>query len=135
MSYKTSCRSCKINKHLTGSTGEHQLVDAELYCLVCTTSTKSIYHSENEDLAGDCYECSDCHNYILYTDSRGTITKDEIYFSGSIGEENTFLIRSVEENFSCFVKNDNKVYEVNNIIQFSNVNELYGRLNKLVVFS
>ena len=126
---KNDCRSCGINFSLTGNRGKHKLVDVGIFCPVCMTASKSIHHSENDDLVGDAYECSGCHNYILYTDGKGDICKDEIYLT-----DEYFLIRDLEDNTSFFGKDGDKVFSSESIIQFTDVKELFHRLKNLRAF-
>jgi len=131
------CRSCNLNYELTNKVGRHQIVNADIYCLICKSSGKSAYHGSHEDLSGDSLECNNCHNYILYTIGMGTIWKDEIYLPN-----NSCLIRDLEESKSHFIFNDvawdsGKFYsiEIPGILQFSSIENLISKLEILSIFS
>lgn len=125
------CRSCSINENLVGIAGEHSLVDTGVFCMVCQKVCKSIHHPEGDDLYGDSYECNECHDYILYTDAKGTLYKDEIYL-----DNNYSFIRNIEENESYFLINEEVVYCFKDtLLIYNDAKSLFKKLKTLLVLS
>jgi len=127
----TKCRSCNINYELTGLTGRHEIIKADKACPLCGVSEKIVLHYGHEGLSGEAIECHSCHNYIRYTNGTPeAIWKDEIYLS-----PNYLLLRSYEDNTSTYFQNNKIIFETNNIIQFTSLDNLIEKLKTIVVFS
>jgi hypothetical protein len=131
----TKCRSCNISYELTGKTGRHHLVDVSLICLVCGFNGKSVYHGAHEELHGESFECSSCHNYILYSDGNGCIWKDEIFFPNE-----DFLIRQIDYHLvgrseACSLFSFNKkLITLPLLTEWASISELYSKLELLATF-
>lgn len=123
------CRSCEIDRSMyVSKLRYHTLLDVGLYCPLCNFSGTSIYHPENNELAGNSIECINCHNYIIY-DSKGTILKDEIYFPN-----NNCLIRSLENLQSYYLINDKNTITFPHIVQFTDYGTLLFKLKSFMVY-
>ena len=127
---KLECRSCNYAKYSVEYTRHTPLLEKEM-CPVCLTLNSFIFHNE-EEFCGESIDCSNCHNYIYYTESSKR-WKDEIYFT-----DRSLLIRDFEDNKSFFyidfyIENLSMI-TFESIIDFSNMNNLCHRLKSLMVF-
>ena len=133
MKKNTKCKTCNYNIKVTGTPGKHRVVDTGMFCPVCNKTVKSIFHSEHD---GFSLECRSCHNYILYFsdeegDGNNLIWKDETYYEDS----RYCLIRNLEDHSSALLCDEDKVLELDTIVDIKNVNSLLSRLKKLIIFS
>ena len=126
----SKCRSCQIARDQYLPTGKHEIVNAGLYCPLCNCSGKSIFHGEHEKLSGVSLECFYCNNYIIYASLMGTIWKDEIYL-----DRDYSLIRDMESFQSFVCINDDLIYTLDHIVQFTNPKDLFNKLKTMVLFS
>lgn len=123
-----NCRTCRFEKDNYAKASQHKLVDANIFCQACHYNGANIWHGDSDDFSGEVYECGNCHNYLLYTDKFGKITKDEIYF-----EDGLCLIRDIIDSDSTLDFTD-KSYCINHIITYSNIDELYEKLQTYLMF-
>ncbi len=132
MKNKVSCRACQIENDLLArydrTHNQHELVDVGIYCLVCKFSGAFSLHIE-KDLLGESWCCTNCNNYILYTD-KNQIWKDEIYFPDEIS-----LIRNLEENESTIGSSYKEIVTINSMVSFDSIEALQKKLKTLVLFS
>ena len=124
-----NCKSCKLGIELGGVAGTHEVENINLYCPMCKNSNNWIYHGEHDSLSGDALECNYCNKYIIYTNGKDTIWKDEIYF-----DKDYCLIRDMESLKSYFSIGDKLVYIFPNLIDFSESKDILNKLKMVAVF-
>lgn len=125
----TNCKSCKIMKEYHCYPINHTVIKSNLYCILCKSMVDSFHHSEDE-LDGQSFECSQCNNYILYFCEKKLLSKDEIYF-----DTNKFLIRDFKDKTSYFWYSISKSIKIDSLLFFDNKDELFTKLNKLLIFA
>lgn len=124
-----NCRSCLIEQEYYFQNCNHEIINSNLYCLLCKSMVNSFNHFGN-DQDGQSFECSQCNNYILYFSGKDTLFKDEIYF-----DKDKFLIRDFEANTSYFWYSKYKSITIDSLLFFDNKDELLNKLNKLIMFA
>ena len=93
-----SCLSCKLADREYMEDTVHLDDGPALSCFFCGYIEKCILHPETKSASGECYECSQCNRYIVYT-VNNVIYKDEMILS-----DGSYLTRNLETNESYFFK-------------------------------